>query len=146
MKHFTFTLQTLYDVQESSEKQVKMQMGAIEAEIAQRFREMAVLNASFDKAKTAYCTDMAGGVQAMRIKNYGYFFERIRSAMLLQQRKIGQLEMEKERYLQKLVQIRKEKMLLDKLREQQYGEYMAEFKKQQAKLMDDFVSYKTTIS
>jgi flagellar export protein FliJ len=146
MKQFTFSLQALYDVQEGHEKQIKMQMGAIEAELAQRRKEMDALNASFDKAQDEYYTAMAGGVQAMRLKHYGHFFERLRAVMLLQQGKISQLEVEKEQCLQKLVHVRREKMLLDKLREEQYDEYMNAFKKQQAKMMDDFVSYMTTVS
>ncbi len=146
MKQFTFTLQALYDMQEGLEKQLKMQMGTIEAEIAQRHKELDALNSSFDKAQDEYYNAMAGGMQAMRLKNYGHFFERLRAVMLLQQGKISQLETEKEQCLQKLVHVRREKMLLDKLREEQYSEYMSAFKKQQAKLMDDFVSYKTTVS
>ncbi len=146
MKQFVFTLQALYDMQEGLEKQFKMQMGVIEAELAQRLREMDSLNASFETAQGEYCSAMAGGVAAVRIKNYGCFFERLRAVMLLQQGKISQLEGEKEKCLQKLIHVRREKMLLDKLREEQYGEYMSEVRKQQAKLMDDFVSYKTTVS
>ena len=146
MKQFVFTLQALYDMQEGLEKQVKMQMGMIETELAQRLREMDTLNASLEKSQNEYCSAMAGGVAAVRIKNYGCFFERLRAVMLLQQGKISQLESEKEKCLQRLIHVRREKMLLDKLREEQYSAYMGEVRKQQAKMMDDFVSYKTTIS
>ncbi len=146
MKQFVFTLQALYDMQESAEKQVKMQIAAIEAELAQCLAEIETLNARFDVAKNEYCSAMAGGVQAIRLKNYGHFFERLRAVIMLQQGKARQLEGEKEKCLQKLVHIRREKMLLDKLREEQYQEYQSELKKHQAKLIDDFVSYRTTVS
>ena len=146
MKQFVFTLQALYDMQESMEKQIKMQMGMLEAELAQRLREMDSLNASFEKSQNEYCSAMAGGVAVVRIKHYGCFFERLRAVMLLQQGKISQLESEKEKCLQKLIHVRREKMLLDKLRAEQHDEYMSEVRKQQAKMMDDFVSYKTTVS
>lgn len=146
MKQFVFTLQALYDMQESMEKQVKMQMGMIEAELAQRLREMDALNTSFETAQNEYCSAMAVGVAAVRIKNYGHFFERLRAVMVLQQGKISQLENEKEKCLQKLIHVRREKMLLEKLRAEQHDEYMSEVRKQQAKMMDDFVSYKTTVS
>ena len=51
-----------------------------------------------------------------------------------------------EKSLQKLINVRKEKMLLDKVREEQYSEYLCDVKKRQAKMIDDFVSYKTTVS
>jgi flagellar export protein FliJ len=146
MKQFVFTLQSLYDMQENIEKQLKMQMAAIEAEMAQHLSEMKALDRSFDKVQIEYCHAMAGGVSAMRIKNYGCFFERLRALILLQQGKISQLEAEKGKCLQKLVRVRKEKMLLDKVREEQYREYLCDMKKRQAKMIDDFVSYKTTVS
>lgn len=81
-------------------------------------------------------------MQAVKIKNYGIFFEKLRAVILIQQTKITQLENEKAKCLQQLISVRKEKMLLDKLREEQYEQYMEGVKKHQAKLMDDFVSYK----
>jgi|AGTN01.2.fsa_nt_gi flagellar export protein FliJ len=146
MKQFVFTLQSLYDMQENMEKQIKMQMSVIEAEMVQRLNEMEALNTSFNNAQGEYCNAMAGGVSAVRIKNYGRFFERLRALMMLQQGKINQLEIEKEKCLQRLVHVRREKMLLDKVREEQYSEYMSDIKKRQAKMIDDFVSYKTSVS
>jgi len=146
MRQFVFSLQALYDMQEKIEKQVKMQLAAIETEIAKHTREMDALNRSFDKVQSEYCGVISGGVAAVRIHNYCHFFEKLRAVMLLHQGKINKLENEKEKCLEKLVQVRKEKMLLEKLREEQYAEYLTERKKQQAKLMDDFVSYKTNVS
>lgn len=146
MRQFAFTLQALYDMQEKIERQLKMQLAAIESEIAGHTREMDALNSSFDKVRDEYCGVLTGGVAAIRIHHYGHFFERLRAVMLLHQGKIKKLETEKEKCLEKLVGVRKEKMVLEKLREEQYAEYLTERKKQQAKLMDDFVSYKTNVS
>jgi|GEM_PF-462996 len=143
MKQFVFTLQALYDVQEGKEKQVKLQLSSIEAELAVHRRELEALNRTFENTKLEYTAAVQKGVQAVKIRQYGLFFEKLRAMMLLQQTKISQLEEKKSRCLQQLVEIRKEKMLLDKLREEQYAQYLEELKKHQAKLMDDFVSYKT---
>jgi flagellar export protein FliJ len=146
MKQFVFTLQALYDVQDSIEKQTKMRLGALEAEIAQCAHELDVLNAHYDKAQGEYCRVMTGGVSAVRIRHYGAFFEKLRAVMLLQQSKIRKLETEKDKCLQKLIHVKREKMLLDKLREEQYSEYLSELKKQQANIMDDFISYRANVS
>jgi flagellar export protein FliJ len=89
---------------------------------------------------------MTGGVSAVRIRHYGAFFEKLRAVMLLQQSKIRKLETEKDKCLQKLIHVKREKMLLDKLREEQYSEYLSELKKQQANIMDDFISYRANVS
>ncbi|MGE5495291.1 MAG: flagellar export protein FliJ [Burkholderiales bacterium] len=145
MKQFVFTLQPLYDMQESIEKQYKMQMSEIEAELLKRLNDLDVLSSNFERMKREYCEAMAAGVQAVKIKEYGHFFERLKAVMALMQDKIASLEKEKEKCLAKLVQARREKKLLDKVRENQYSEYMDELKKEQDKLVDDLISYRASV-
>lgn len=144
MKQFVFSLQSFYEMQEGIEKQLKLQMSAIEAELALHIRELEALNASFDNTKTEYAAAVSRGIQAMKIGNYGLFFDKLRAVILIQQGKIAKLEAEKAKCLQNLIEVRREKMLLDKLREEQYAQYMDGVKKHQAKVMDDFVSYTIT--
>ncbi len=146
MKQFEFTLQALYDMQENIERQTKMRLGALEAEIRQCIQELEVLNAHYDKAQCEYCSVMTDGVAAVRIRHYGSFFEKLRAVMLLEQNKINRFETEKEKCLQKLIHVKREKMVLDKLREEQYSVYLVEMKKQQANMLDDFVSYRVNVS
>ncbi len=146
MKQFVFSMKALYDVQESIEKQVKLQMASIEAELIIHIRELETLNLNLEKTTNEYTGIVSRGVLAMNIKNYGVFFEKLRAVILIQQSKISQLEGEKAKCLQKLVEVRKEKRLLEKLREEQFAEYMDGIKKNQAKLIDDFVSHKAGTS
>lgn len=145
MKQFVFTLQPLYDMQESIEKQYKMQMSEIEAELRKRLGDLEVLSGNFDRMKNEYCSAMASGVQAVKVKEYGNFFERLKAVMSLVQDKITSLEWEKEKCLAKLVQARREKKLLDKVRENQYSEYMDGLKKEQDKRVDDLISYRASV-
>jgi flagellar FliJ protein len=145
MKQFIFTLQPLYDMQESIEKQYKMQMSEIEAELAKRLGDLEVLSGSFERMKNEYCSAMSSGMQAIKIKEYGNFFERLKAVMGLVQDKIMYLENEKEKCLAKLVQARREKKLLDKVRENQYTEYKGVLKKEQDKLVDDLISYRASV-
>lgn len=145
MKQFVFALQPLYDMQESNEKKTKLQMAGIEEELLKRKKDLELLDKNFRKASEDYRICVSRGAQASKIKEYGEFFERLKAVIVLVQEKIEYLENEKEKCLQKLVQIRKEKKLLDKLRESKYEEYMEESKKQQDKRIDDLISYKTSV-
>jgi len=145
MKQFVFALQPLYDMQESNEKKMKLQMVGIEEELLKRKKDLELLNKNFIKVSEDYRNSVSRGMQASKIKEYGEFFERLKAVIALVQEKIDYLENEKEKCLQKLVQIRKEKKLLDKLRESKYEEYMEESKKQQDKRVDDLISYKTSV-
>lgn len=145
MKQFVFTLQPLYDMQENIEKQYKMQMGEIEAELKKRLGDLEVLNGNFERMRNEYCGAVASGMQAARVKEYGHFFDRLKAVIALVQEKIAHLEREKEKCMAKLIQARREKKLLDKVRENQYKAYMDEFKKEQDKKVDDLVSYRASV-
>lgn len=146
MKKFVFTLQSWYDMQLSIEKQQKLELKNIEAELTKRHKVLEQLNSDFDRTKGEYCTAVSKGVTADRIKDYGIFFDSLKVAMTTVQLEIGRLEREKEQRMQKLIHTRKDIKLLDKLRETQYAEYMDNAKKQHDKFVDDLVSFNVTTS
>lgn len=144
MKQFVFSLQSLYDIQGSNEKKYKIQMGDIEEELRKKIKDLEVLNANYEKLTKEYCKVVSRGVPASKIKEYGDFFERLKTVIGMVQDKIKSLENEKEKCLQKLIQVHKEIKLLDKLRETKYEEYMDELKKTQDKRIDDLISYRVS--
>ncbi len=146
MKKFVFSLQAWYDMQLGLEKQHKLQIGLIEANINRLKDDLAVLNRGYDKTKVEYSGAVTKGMIAPHVQHYGSFFDSSKAAMAAVMEQIGKLEREKEHWMQKLVHVRREIKLLDKLRETQYTEYLGEIKKEQSKLIDDLVSYKVTVS
>lgn len=146
MKQFVFTLQQWYDMQIGMEKQHKMQIGAVDKQIAQFKDEMNALMCRFDKAKDEYCSHLTMGMPAPRAGDYGRYFDSAKAHMAAVQAQIDRLEREKELMLQKLLRVRREIKLLDKLREKQYKAYLDEAKKEHGKFVDDMVSYRVTVS
>lgn len=146
MKKFKFSLQSWYDMQLGLEKQHKLQIGVIESEIMVCRDELAALGRGFDKTKHEFTGEVSRGMAAHRANHYGSFFDSTKDAMAAVMEQIGMLEEEKAHWMQKLVLVRRDLKLLDKLRENQYREYLGEVKKSQDKLIDDIVSYKVTIS
>jgi flagellar export protein FliJ len=146
MKKFVFTLQSWYDMQLGLEKQHKLELKNIEAELVRRQNEQLKLGADFDRATGEYCSVVAKGVGAPRVKEFGLYFDSLKAAMAAVQAEIVRLEKEKEQRMQKLVHVRKEIKLLDKLRESQHAEYMETVKKQHDKFVDDVVSFNVTTS
>jgi flagellar FliJ protein len=144
MKKFVFTLQSWYDMQLGLEKQHKLELKNIEAELAKKQNEMLRLESDFDKANGEYCSAVSKGVGAPRVKNFGLYFDSLKAAMAGVQMEIARLEREKEQIMQNLIHTRKEIKLLDKLRETQYAEYMDNAKKQHDKFVDDLVSFNVT--
>lgn len=146
MKQFVFTLQSWYDMQLSLEKQHKLQISTIEARINASMDQLAVLSRGFDKTRCEFTGEVSRGMVVHRAHHYGTYFDSTKASMAALQQHIVQMEEEKEQWIQKLVRVRREIKLLDKLRENQYSEYIAEVKKQQNKFIDDLVSYKVSIT
>jgi flagellar FliJ protein len=146
MKKFVFTLQSWYEMQLGLEKQHKLELKNIEAELMKKQNELLRLDSDFDKANGEYCSAVSKGVGAPRVKDFGLYFDSLKAAMAAVQMEITRLEREKEQRMQKLVHTRREIKLLDKLRETQYSEYMDNAKKQHDKFVDDLVSFNVTTS
>jgi flagellar export protein FliJ len=146
MKKFVFTLQSWYDMQLGLEKQHKLELKNIEAELTKRQNELLQLGRDFDRAKNEYLSAVTEGVGAPRVKDFGLYFDSLKAAMAAVQLEIARLEREKEQRMQKLIHTRKEIKLLDKLRETQHAEYMDNAKKQHDKFVDDVVSFNVTTS
>ncbi len=146
MKKFVFSLQSWYDMQLSLEKQHKMQIGMIEAKIMACRDELLELSRGFDKTKYEYTGEVSIGMAVHRAGHYGAFFDGTKAAMAEVMEQILKLEEEKEQWMKKLVLVRRDIKLLEKLRESQYCDYLEEVKKHQDKFVDDLVSYRVTIS
>ncbi len=146
MKKFVFSLQSLYDMQTGFEKQQKLKIKNIEAKLAKQSEEMDYLKREFDKAKTEYHGVITAGVMANRALKYDRFFSRLKTSMSAVQKKILKLESEKEQCMQKLVDIRKEIKMLEKIKEKEYGKYLENLKKEHARQIEDFISYKVIVS
>lgn len=144
MKKFVSPLQSLYEMKKNNEKQQKIELQRIENKIITRVEKLALLNKEFNTSKQEFCEMMLLGVSAFRIKQYDVFFERLKIVMSLVQKQIEEWEVKKEQCIQELINIRKEKKILDKLRAKKYKEYLKEFKKEQEKFIGDFIAYKVT--
>ena len=146
MKQFVFTLQQWYDMQTGMEKQHKQQLAAIEKQIQNLRNDMQQLTDRFDTAKHEYCGALSTGLMALRAGDYGRYFDNSKAQMANIQTRIDLLERDKEQWLQKLVRVRRELKLLDKLREKQYKAYLEDVKKEHGRFIDDMVSYRVTVS
>jgi len=146
MKQFVFTLQSLYDMKLSEEKQKKIELAAVEKELRSKNDELSALKREFKEKNEEYLAVMAAGTDAERIKQFGVFFTRLKESIALTEKQIDALEQEKQQIVAQLVEIRKEIKLLGKLHDEQYAEYLDKRKKMQEALIGDIVSYKVTVS
>ncbi|MHB1313888.1 MAG: flagellar export protein FliJ [Christensenellales bacterium] len=142
MKQFKFTLQALWDITILSEKQVKIRIKKIEQRLSEFLREQEEMKKSFTNTKTKYLYALNKGSQTHIVAQYIHYFDNLNSLMDIQTEKINKLEREKQKLGEEQIRIRKELKTLEKLRENQYSQYMVEVKREDEKVMGDLVSYK----
>lgn len=142
MKKFKFTLQTVYNLALSTDKQQKMALKKIEDEIAMLNNELEEMKTAYLSSKERCQEEMQNGISSEDLAQYSIYFESQINAMITQKEKIIRAEEERERIIQARVKTRKEIKTLEKLRQTQYEEYMAEMQKQDELEVGDVVSFK----
>ena len=143
MKKFVFTLQAVYDITISAEKQQKMLLEQINIKLRELESELAKQQQAFGDCKSQEQSEIKRGVSANRLAHYSKVQEVLRAYIGDVKKLIIVTDREKQKCLNELVQIKKKIKTLEKLREKQYREYLAEMKKQEEKQTEDFVSYQS---
>ncbi len=140
MKKFRFTLQSLLSTKISMEKQLKGDISIVEARINGFRQELSAMEEHLVEARKQHNQRVSEGIspQELVLENVGFraLFDRIAQ----QHEKIEVATQEKARIQQQLFTVMMDRKMLEKLREKQKREYMEDLKKEEAAMMDDFLS------
>ncbi len=141
MKKFVFTLQTVYDMALSTEKQQKLQIKRLEDRLRQLNEELSRMKEQYLDVKERCAKEMERGMASEELAQYSLYFESLINRMIEHREQIARAEQEKEIWVQRRIQTRKEIQTYDKLRETQYEEYLHEVKREEEKEIGDLVSF-----
>lgn len=141
MKPFKFTLQTLYNVKETIEKEQEMQLQLAIAKLQSLQAELLSMQQNVEAAQQQLRQEIKKGSSAKRLISFSHYFERMKATIDIQKQRIQEAEKEREIIHKKLIETRKEIRSLEKLRERQYEEYLIEQKREEEKMIGDIVSY-----
>ena len=140
MKKFKFTLHSLLNVKLSLEKQQKTELAAAQARKDGFVRELAVMETRLAEQRAAYGVRGGPPVQphdlAARDRGFKALFERMDE----QREKIRVAEAERVRVQKKLADTMGERKMLEKLKEKQLEQYREEARREEAVVMDDYLS------
>jgi flagellar FliJ protein len=143
MKRFRFTLQALLNVKTTLEKQKIGELAAQNQIIARLEDQLAEMYARLDAAVTEYNDKMAaGGMSPGDTAAYGSGFRAMYDRIREQHEKIARAQEVKEQIQRELTELMGERKMLENLREKQYQEYIEEVRREDAKVLDDFMSSK----
>ena len=146
MKKFVFTLQSVYNVTQGEDKQLKMQLKNLEDRINYLQGELEKLKMQYLDSKEECAREMEEGMGAEKLSQYSHFFESLTNTMILTKDNILQAEQEKEVVIQKRVVVQRKLKTLDNIRDRQWEEYQQDLKREEENEIGDLVSYRTTIA
>jgi len=141
MKKFVFTLQSVYDIALSNEKQQKNLLRRIEERLLALRAVLDRMLAQRKEARTQCAKDVDEGTDANRMAQYARYFESLEDRIEAQKKAIETIEKEREKVVDALVKIRQEIKSLENLREKQLEEYRAEVKREEEQAIGDVVTY-----
>lgn len=144
MKRFVFTLQTVYDVALSTEKQQKVQIRRLEEQLRQLNEELNAMKEQYLDAKERCAKEMETGLASDRLAQYSLYFESLIARMVEHKEAIISTEKERERWMQMRIQTRREIRTYETLRDAQYEEYLLEMKREEEKEIGDLLSFQVS--
>lgn len=143
MKKFRFTLQSLLNVKMSLEKQKTAELADQNRIIKKLEGELDALNVRREKSAAEYAEKMErGGMSAGDVASYSAGIRALHERIIAQMEKIRRAILVKDKIMAELVELMGERKMLENLREKQYQEYLEEARREDAKIIDDFMSTK----
>ncbi|GIW22698.1 MAG: hypothetical protein KatS3mg068_1705 [Candidatus Sericytochromatia bacterium] len=138
-KKFVYSLQKILDMRIRKEDQLKAELAAC---IRTRDLEVAALNTLVEKrakAQKALEGYLARG-EVAEVQNTNVFLQNMASKIDNQNRVVAKSNQKVEEVRKKLTQAAKEKKIIEKHKEKKYEEWKEEFKKWEAKQMDEIAT------
>jgi len=143
MKKFKFTLQSLYNYKQTVEKLQKAELAkAQQALQLLQAEEKRIIQAQVDTKISLELALQKGENIVAALTEHDAFFRFLRDALEDVRRKIVRAEEVVKKCQEKLIITMRELKAYDKLRDEQYEAWKAEAQAEEAKNIDDLVSFK----
>ena len=143
MKKFKFTLQSLYNYKLTVEKLQKAELKKAQLALQELMdEETRLLNAWSDNERSLEEALQSGENVGTALAEHDAYFRYLRDALIAIRIAIAKAQRVVDECQERLIITMKELKAYLKLRDEQYQEYMKEVQAEEAKVMDDLVSFK----
>ncbi|MCE1246666.1 MAG: flagellar export protein FliJ [Firmicutes bacterium] len=138
MKKFVFRLETVLDMRRKKEEEVQIKLGEVLTILNQ---EMAKLEALFDK-RNFYQSEITNmkpiATKAMDVMMYQDYLDSLENTIKQQKEIIRKVEKIVEEVRMELAEAAKSRKIIEKIKENEYEEYMKEFEASERSILDEF--------
>lgn len=147
MKKFVFTLEAVAHYKETIEKKQKAELARVMALLRALHDEQdAILKAMDDTAASLIRALAENRDIPAEMERHDYYQMYLRDWLEEVRQKIAQAEAEKKRIQALLIVTMKEIKALERLREEQFEAYLEEVRQDEAKLINDLISHRSTVA
>ncbi|MEQ2129557.1 flagellar export protein FliJ [Caldanaerobacter subterraneus KAk] len=146
MKKFEFTLQSVLNLKEQSEKIEKENLAKIMKEIEREREKLENLKKHLQEVTKRAKEEVEEGTLMYKLAETETYIMKIREMIEKQANYILKLEKEAEKIREGLLKVSKEKKALENLKERQFSEYLYLLNLEQTRMIDEHVSYKVAKS
>ncbi|MDR0381221.1 MAG: flagellar export protein FliJ [Oscillospiraceae bacterium] len=140
MKKFVFTMQPLLGVKIALEKQIRAELAEARRREERFRRELLEKQEALARRRAEAESKARRGVSVRELRLQSNGFNTLFEALARQARKVETAEEETGRVQRRLIDTMRERKILEKLREKQWNLYREELRREEALLIDDFLS------
>ena len=141
MKRFKFSFESLLKMKISVEKQRKAELSIAQYRLREFVKRLSEMEQVYEDCRVDFNELAVKGASTLDFSVYQNGFEALRDQMARQQKKIDVAEEEVRRVQRALTEVRKERKMLEKLKEHKLEEYKYESAREDARIIDDYISY-----
>lgn len=142
MAGFKFRLQTLLKLKEQFEKNAKNELGVAIMKLEEEKSKLRVIEDNIDITTNDFREACSGVIRPEKIKDLKTYLEHLQLARDKQKENVKRQQKNVDIIRERLVEIMKERKVLENLKEKDFQEYLKEEAKKEQQQVDELVSYK----
>lgn len=146
MKSFVFSLHALLDMKETVRDQLQAECTAAEAQLDRALNMMMCLERTWEAESEKYERKVRVGITPQDLETYSTYFAVLQEKVASAAQEVAQAQEAVSRKQTALVELFKEIKILEKLRQKQYCEYLADVEKHESSVQEDILSFQVTES
>lgn len=145
MAKFKFRLQTLLNLKEQLEKNAKNELGAAIKKLEEEKSRLRQIDNEIDLCSAEFRDACKGSIVPEKIKEIKRYLEYLDKKRKNQVLAVKREQENVDKIREKLVEIMKERKVLENLKDKDFQEFLAEEDKKERQLVDELVSYKEAV-
>lgn len=142
MKKFKFTLEKYLEMKEGEDSTLKRELSDVNAQIQQINASITEIENREDDHRHEYDHKFREGVSGWQLHEYSQYMGYLRQSKLDYIDKLNNLMEKSDKYKERLIVLTNEIKALNRMKKEQLQAYWKEIEEDEARQIDDFVSFK----